>query len=73
MVFQLVRMIIVLEVGYQKTINNNTFAFNYFESSTTVDSTSEFKRSYDITTFEFDFKFSKINIFGEVGLGSYES
>ena len=57
----------------KKTINNNTFAFNYFESSTTVDSTSEFKRSYDITTFEFDFKFSKINIFGEVGLGSYES
>ena len=55
------------------TQNKNSFSLNYFSSNTTTDSTSYQKRSYDIASFEFDYTFKKFKLFGEIGIGSYES
>ena len=55
------------------TTKGNSSSLNYFSSTKTTDSTSYVKRSYDMSTFEFNYRFKKINLFGEVGLGSYES
>ena len=30
-------------------------------------------RNYDISTFEFNYRIKKLNLFGEIGVGSYES
>jgi hypothetical protein len=57
----------------KKTASNNSLALNYFSSKTTTDSTSYLKRSYDIASLEFDYSFKKIHVFGEFGVGSYES
>ena len=55
------------------TTKGNSYSLNYFSSKTATDSTSYTKRNYDMTTFEFNYSFKKLNLFGEVGLGSYES
>jgi len=55
------------------TTKGNSYSLNYFSSKTATDSTSYTKRNYDMSTFEFNYSFKKLNLFGEVGLGSYES
>ncbi len=51
----------------------DSYALNYFSSKTATDSTSYIKREYDISTFEFNLNIKKLNLFGEIGFGSYQS
>ncbi len=51
----------------------NSFSLNYFSSKTATDSTSYLKRSFDISSFEFVYNIKRLSLFGEIGIGSYES
>ena len=55
------------------TQKQDSYSLNYFSSKTATDSTSYASRGYDISTFEFNYYIKKLNFFGEIGLGSYES
>jgi len=55
------------------TQNQNSYSLNYFSSKTATDSTSYLGRNYDMSTFEFNYRIKKLNFFGEIGVGSYES
>ena len=55
------------------TQKKNSYSLNYFSSKTSTDSTSYIKRSYDMSTFEFNYRYKKLNLFGELGIGSYQS
>ena len=55
------------------TQKQNSYSLNYFSSKTATDSTSYAGRGYDMSTFEFNYQIKKLNLFGEVGIGSYES
>ena len=53
--------------------SNSNFALNYFTSLTATDSVKNNYRQFSIYSTEFDFKIKKIRMFGELGLGEYES
>ena len=55
------------------TQKQNSYSLNYFSSKTATDSSSYANRNYDISTFEFNYRIKKLNLFGEIGVGSYES
>tara|TARA_B100001758_G_scaffold243714_1_gene253875 strand:- start:487 stop:2112 length:1626 start_codon:yes stop_codon:yes gene_type:complete len=55
------------------TQKQNSYSLNYFSSNTATDSVSYANRAYNMSTFEFNYRIKNLNLFGEIGLGSYES
>ena len=55
------------------TQRQDSYSLNYFSSKTATDSSSNANRNYDMSSFEFNYRIKKLNFFGEIGIGSYES
>ena len=56
-----------------KLDSKRMFGLNYFSSKTATDSMSLLKREFSMSSLEFDYKYNRMRLFGEIGYGSYQS